>query len=283
MLKSYYTDWVGRRQGLPSACFGMEPFSFFMTGDKAVGPAENTGGILMDTLGLIAELDPLRQLTVSSIVFRFLLAVGCGAMIGFERGKKRHAAGLRTHVVVCIGATSVMLVNQYLSLYFNPNADPARLGAQVISGIGFLGAGTIVITGHQRGQQVKGLTTAAGLWASACMGLAIGIGFYEAAVVMCAFLFGVIVFLNRLDERYLKSSTVLRVYVEHTVTLPFSSILQTLRAEGWHVTHTEYLGQEGAEGVGSILDLQRTGRNTDGNRLLEALRQVDGVLFVEDV
>ncbi|MDN0031786.1 MgtC/SapB family protein [Oscillibacter ruminantium] len=232
---------------------------------------------------LLTFLDPLRDLTLASIVFRFTLSVICGAMIGFERGKKRHAAGLRTHVVVCIGATAVMLVNQYLTLYFNSNADPARLGAQVISGIGFLGAGTIVITGHQRGQQVKGLTTAAGLWASACMGLAIGIGFYEAAVIMCLFLFGVIVFLNNLDQRYLKASTVLRIYVEHTVELPFSAILQTIRAEGWHVTHTEYLGQEGRDGAGSILDLQRTGRESDAELLLEALRKVPGMLFVEDV
>lgn len=163
---------------------------------------------------LLTFLDPLRELTLASIVFRFTLSVICGAMIGFERGKKRHAAGL---------------------------------------------------------------------WASACMGLAIGIGFYEAAVIMCLFLFGVIVFLNNLDQRYLKSSTVLRIYVEHTAELPFSAILQTIRAEGWHVTHTEYLGQEGQDGVGSILDLQRTGRESDGEILLEALRKVCGMLFVEDV
>lgn len=237
----------------------------------------------MQTLNLISQLDPLRQLTLASIVLRLLLATVFAAAIGFERGKKRHAAGLRTHVVVCIGAASVMLVNQYLCLYFNSTADPARLGAQVISGIGFLGAGTIIITGHQRAQQVKGLTTAAGLWASACMGLAIGIGFYEGAVLMCIFLLCVIVLLNRLDERYLKSSTVMQIYVEHTPDLPFSAILQTLRAQGWHVTHTEFLGQEGRGGVGSILDLEQTGRITDGSGMMEALRTVEGILFVEDI
>lgn len=225
----------------------------------------------------------MRQLTLASVVFRLFLATVLAAAIGFERGKKRHAAGLRTHVVVCIGAASVMLVNQYLCLYFNSAADPARLGAQVISGIGFLGAGTIIITGHQRTQQVKGLTTAAGLWASACMGLAIGIGFYEAAVIMCLFLVSVIVFLNRLDERYLKSSTVMQIYVEHMPELPFSAVLQTLRAQGWHVTHMEFLGQDGRGVVGSILDLEQTGRITDGSRMMEALRAVEGVLFVEDV
>ena len=155
---------------------------------------------------MIVFLDPLRELTILSVIFRFLLSTGCGAVIGYERSKKCHAAGLRTHIVVCIGAASVMILNQYLSMYFNSNADPARLGAQVISGIGFLGAGTIIITGHQRGRHIRGLTTAAGLWASACMGLLVGSGFYEAAVIMCVFLFTVIVVLNRVDEKYLKTS-----------------------------------------------------------------------------
>ena len=105
-------------------------------------------------------------------------------MIGYERGKRKHAAGLRTHIVVCIGAASVMMLSQFLSVYSDSSTDPSRLGAQVISGIGFLGAGSIIITGHHRGQHIKGLTTAAGLWASACMGLVVGSGFYEAAVIM---------------------------------------------------------------------------------------------------
>ena len=237
----------------------------------------------MNTTGLLELFDPLRGLSMVSILFRFALSAACGAVIGFERGKTRHAAGLRTHVVVCIGAASVMLVSQYLAIFYDPPGDPARLGAQVISGIGFLGAGTIIITGHQRGQQVKGLTTAAGLWASACMGLAIGSGFYEAAIIMCLFLFGVIVFLNSLDQRYLKASTVMRVYVEHTAELPVSAVLQVIRAAGWHMTYTQYFGQEGAGGVGSILDLQRTGRKSDSEQLLEILRKIPGMLFVEDV
>lgn len=79
------------------------------------------------------------------------------------------------------------------------------------------------------------------------MGLAIGIGFYEAAAIMCLFLFCVIAFLNNLDQRFLKASTVLRIYVEHTADLPFSAILQAIRTEGWHVTHMEYLGPGGPQ------------------------------------
>lgn len=238
----------------------------------------------LQSLEWAALPDYLRQMNMASILCRFVLATICGSVIGYERGKKRHAAGLRTHIVVCIGAMSAMMVNQYICTYLNPAADPARMGAQVISGIGFLGAGTIVITGHQRGQQVKGLTTAAGLWASACMGLAVGIGFYEGAIVMCVFLFMVLVSLNRLDERYLKAASVMRLYVEYSRKLPFSALLTVLRESGWHMTHVEYLTHEAEYNSNEVfLDVQRTGRNINEHDILETLRSVDGVLFVEDI
>lgn len=232
---------------------------------------------------MIEFLNPLRELSIFSIFARFLVATGCSAVIGYERSKSRHAAGLRTHIVVCVGAASVMILNQYLLVFFYSNGDPARLGAQVISGIGFLGAGTIVITGHQRGQRVKGLTTAAGLWASACMGLLIGSGFYEAALVMCVFLICVIVGLNRLEEKYLKDSTVMRFYIEYTADMPFSTIHSALRKDSWHLSHLEYLGDNNGLINSAIIDVQRSGPNSDSNALLVALRNTAGVLFVDDV
>ncbi|MEG1896281.1 MAG: MgtC/SapB family protein [Oscillospiraceae bacterium] len=229
-------------------------------------------------------LAPLRDLNMVSVLFRFALATLCGSVIGLERGKRKHAAGLRTHIVVCIGAAAAMLVNQYISIYLAPGADPARMGAQVISGIGFLGAGTIMITGHHRGQQIKGLTTAAGLWASACMGLFVGIGFYEGAVVMCAFLFAVIAVLNQLDARYLKSSASLRLYLEYSPSIaPFSAILRALRSKGWHLTHIEYLSHEACNDVAVLLEIQRSRRPLEPEDTEELLRGVEGVLFVEDV
>lgn len=105
-----------------------------------------------------------REVTLQAVVFRLVLSVLIGGILGFERGLKNRPAGLRTYVLVCVGATIVMLTNQYI--YQNAGTgDPVRMGAQVISGIGFLGAGTIMVTPHN---QIKGLTTAAGLWASVC-------------------------------------------------------------------------------------------------------------------
>lgn len=119
-----------------------------------------------------------RELTAAGIWIRILAAVLFGGILGIERGMKNRPAGLRTYMLVCIGACVVMLVNQYVYQVYH-TGDPVRMGAQVISGIGFLGAGTIVVTPHN---QIRGLTTAAGLWAAACVGLALGLGLYEIAL-----------------------------------------------------------------------------------------------------
>ena len=125
----------------------------------------------------------LLEPTILTLTIRALLALLCAGVIGYERNAHGAAAGLRTHILVCLGAMLAMCTGEFVSLYYN--ADANRIGAQVVSGIGFLGAGTIIVHhGH-----ISGLTTAAGLWASACIGLAIGTGFYEAAIVGTACVF----------------------------------------------------------------------------------------------
>lgn len=140
---------------------------------------------------MLQELDYLRELNIWSVMLRLTVAMVFGGLIGLERGRKGRAAGFRTYMVVCLGAALTMVMGQYegymLTEVWNEvvsktdaRADVSRFGAQVINGIGFLGAGTIIVT---RKQEVKGVTTAAGLWASACVGLAIGAGFYEAVLI----------------------------------------------------------------------------------------------------
>ena len=133
---------------------------------------------------MIAQLDWLREMSAVSVLLRLLLAMLFGGLIGLERVRKRRPAGFRTYMLVCMGAALTVILSQYefymvthewteLAAEIGLRTDVSRFGAQVINGIGFLGAGTIIVTGKQ---EVKGLTTAAGLWASACMGLAIGAG-----------------------------------------------------------------------------------------------------------
>ena len=125
-------------------------------------------------------LDSLRGASLAALVIKLVLAVILGGSIGLERGRKRRPAGFRTHILVCMGATLAMCISRYCVETLGITVDVSRLGAQVINGIGFLGAGTIIVT---RRQEVKGLTTAAGLWACACMGLAVGAGFFECAII----------------------------------------------------------------------------------------------------
>ena len=135
----------------------------------------------------------LREVTYLAVILRIFTAVLFGGAIGLERGMKNRPAGLRTYMLVCVGACLIMLTNQYL-FQVTGAGDPMRLGAQVVSGIGFLGAGTIVVTKHN---QIKGLTTAAGLWASAGVGLALGVGFYEAALAAGFAVFFILTLLQR--------------------------------------------------------------------------------------
>ena len=117
------------------------------------------------------NLHTIREITYGTIFFRLFLSIVIGGVLGLERGRKSRPAGLRTYILVCLGSTVVMMTNQYVSQCMN-TGDPVRMGAQVLSGIGFIGAGSIMKTGRN---QVRGITTAAGLWAAACIGLTIGI------------------------------------------------------------------------------------------------------------
>ena len=133
---------------------------------------------MKETLYLI--FNTLHEMNIWSIAFRILLATIIGGIIGHERGKHGRAAGLRTHILLCLGAAMTTMLGYYASHELGFPSDPLRMGSQVVSGIGFLGAGTIMIRNKLR---VTGLTTAAGLWTTACIGLAIGIGFYAGALL----------------------------------------------------------------------------------------------------
>lgn len=133
----------------------------------------------------------LNELNVITIIVRVLLATFIGGLIGTERDMRQRSAGIRTHMLVCLGAAIVMMTNEYIYLEMGDgNIDITRMGAQVVSGIGFIGAGTILVT---RDNRIKGLTTAAGLWAAAALGLGIGIGFYEMAVIGAIAIFGIMI------------------------------------------------------------------------------------------
>ena len=130
---------------------------------------------------MLGFLDGLRGISLGTVLLKMTLALILGGIVGFERSYKNRPAGLRTHILVTLGATVASMCGIYLYLQANLPADISRLGAAVVSGLGFLGAGTIIVT---KSYTVKGLTTAAGLWATGIIGLAIGAGFYEGAFIV---------------------------------------------------------------------------------------------------
>lgn len=154
----------------------------------------------------------LHTFCVPVVFIRLLMAAACGGGIGYLRSVKKRGAGFKTHILVCVGAALIMMTGQYIYAYISGgNGDVARLAAQVVSGVGFLGAGTIMVTG---GNQIKGLTTAAGLWASSGIGLAIGIGFYSGGFFATLIVFFVYNFMERVDEYAYEHSRVYDLYVE---------------------------------------------------------------------
>ncbi len=222
----------------------------------------------------------LRELNTVSIIVRLTLATICAGILGHERGKKKRPAGFRTHIVVCIGATMVMVTSQYMTDVLGITTDASRMGAQVISGIGFLGAGTIMVVGRN---QVKGLTTAAGLWACACMGLAIGIGFYEGAIITCIYLLAVVTFLHRLDIYSRTHSKVLEVYVELQDICGVTNFINMVKSDGTKISNIEVKKNDTMErGMVGLTMTLTLARKCDHGEYLLQLNNIEGVYIAEE-
>ncbi len=221
----------------------------------------------------------LREINYLSIIVRLILAILCGGLIGYDRGKKRRPAGFRTHILVCIGSALVMITNQYIIDVMHYSADPTRLGAQVISGIGFLGAGTILITGKQ---QVKGLTTAAGLWASACMGLAIGIGFYEGALLGCAFIFGSMTVLHRFDDFVMSKTKLVDLYIEVETVNGINTLYDFAKKYHIDINNVEISKMKQDNVIGLFITLKQKEKH-DHAKLIALIGGIEEVLKVEEI
>ena len=145
-----------------------------------------------------------------NIFIRIAVSFIIGIVIGLDRGAKRRGGGARTTLTVCLGATMVMLLEQYLEQIYGSQIDITRIAAQVISGVGFLGAGSILMSGHQ----IKGLTSAASIWTCACVGLAIGIGFLDGAVILTLFWLAGLHIVPFIEDRFYKYSRYMTLYIE---------------------------------------------------------------------
>lgn len=186
---------------------------------------------------MLTSLDYLRDLNTASVLLRLLLALLMGGLIGVDRGFRHRPAGPRTYTLVCVGAALTMILSQYeyvmLTTDWAPMAeqvglktDVSRFGAQVINGIGFLGAGTVIATNQQK---VKGLTTASGLWASACLGLVVGASFYECAIIAFLIILLTMWLLRPLEDAITERSRNMNIYVEFRSMSEMAEIIRVIK------------------------------------------------------
>ena len=241
---------------------------------------------------MLQGLDYLREINTASVVLRLTLAMFCGGMIGLERARKRRPAGFRTYMLVCMGAALTILLSQYeyymLSSVWAAKAgeigirtDVSRFGAQVINGIGFLGAGTILVTGQQK---VKGLTTAAGLWASACMGLAVGAGFYECVLLAFLLIFVVVHLLPAVELYIIENAKNMNMYVEFQSLDNVAEIISRIKAQDVTIYEVEldHGKQTQSQHPNAVFAIRMNRKGTHA-KLLATVSELENVYVVYDL
>ena len=229
------------------------------------------------------------ELTNTDIFIRIALSLIAGMVIGMERGSKSQPAGIRTHSIVCVAACLIMMTNEFVSYKFG-TGDPTRLGAQVVSGVGFLGAGTILVTEKKK---VTGLTTAAGIWGSAGIGLAIGVGFYQGAILAAVSIWGVISMFQPLKMYLQKRSRVIELYIVVNSTEAYNRVLVYCAENRIRITDSRTAFVEVNQSriqyfdvpekkIASFVTLELAG-SFEHLRLMEELSNLPGVIYVEEI
>ena len=237
---------------------------------------------IVDPIIKLFKWDVLAGINFGSVCFRLVLAILCGGVIGFERAKKLQAAGFRTYILVCLGSTIAMITNEFISLSTNMG-DGARLGAQVISGIGFLGAGPILVTSRN---QIRGLTTAAGLWACACLGLSVGIGFYTLAIFGTLVISIVLAILPKIESTFNRKSNFFEIHIEFQTRENLKQFINLIRQMNFQVISIEHNSAYSASGLSvytiSLKVLEKKKR-INHQEYLDAFSKLEYVNYVEEI
>ena len=230
---------------------------------------------------MLSIFDGLRDITFATVALRMFLAMFCGGCIGLEREFKRRSAGFRTHILICLGATMTTSISQFLYLYMGYYTDMARLGAQGVAGIGFIGVGAIVTTPQKR---VKGLTTAAGLWASAIIGLCLGAGFYEGALLATILILIAELVLSPIEHKYMDRTPEVNLYMEYNNKATLDNVLFIFRQMDIKVVNLEITrATENERHNASAIFLIRLNRRFNANKVVDAVRKVEGVFSIYEI
>ena len=221
-------------------------------------------------------IEYLKEFNSVTVLLRLFLAVILGGLVGLERSKSGRAAGLRTHILVCLGAAIASMTGLYINATYN-TGDVARIAAQVISGIGFLGAGTILVKNKST---VTGLTTAACVWAVGTIGVAIGYGFYEAALFGALLIFFITKTLNAVDRKVRPNSKVYEMHVEILNATKINETLSNIRELDVDVDVVEI--SETKTSMDSSIGIRlwlHVHKNTKINNVIENINKIENVHF----
>lgn len=231
---------------------------------------------------MLSFFDFARQPDLLGVASRMILAVFCGGLIGIEREYKRRPAGFRTHILICLGAAITTLTSQYLLLNRHMYTDVARLGAQVIAGVGFIGAGTIIVTKHQH---VKGLTTAAGMWTAAIIGLVCGAGYVECALFATAMVLVAELLLIKIEYRFARKVDDVNLYIEYAHAAAIENIIRQLRERRLPISGleiTRIAGEGDEHHYCAVVTIRATKKQLDED-LICTLNSIEDVMNIEEL
>jgi len=239
------------------------------------------------------DLGPLREINLLSLCVRLFLGIIFSGFLGFSRNIKQRPAGIRTYMLVSIGAILTMTLAQFEYLMVNTlwndsyqqlgiGLDLSRYGAQVINGIGFLGAGTIILSGNKK---IKGMTTAAGLWASGCMGLALGAGFYEGAIIGFIIILICLLVLPFIEDSILLKSKNMNVYIEFRSIKSMKHVIELIKSLDISIFEVDVINnfkdQRTLIGANFYMSLSSKGRKH--SEIIMALSEFDEICNVEEI
>lgn len=232
-------------------------------------------------MGAQEIIDFLEGSSDIAVSIRLVLATLFGSLIGWERVVKRHSAGIKTFALVSLGSAVATALNVYLALLPGLSADVSRIPAGVVSGIGFLGAGTILVTGRK---QIKGLTTAASLWVTSCMGMAIGGGYLIVGIACFALIMIANMVLLNLSKIVEENSKYISIYIEVNKNGGAKKLSKWIAEQGFSVNSMTKSKEKTLQpsDAALIIDIDFD-KNRAHKEVLDLLSDLDYVSYVEEI
>lgn len=227
---------------------------------------------------MLSIFDGIRDITTLSTLIRMFMAMLLGGVIGMERSYKNRPAGFRTHILVCVGACIASMTGIYLYLNMHLPTDISRLGGQVVSGLGFIGGGTIIVLNNKK---IKGLTTAAGLWTCGIIGLAVGAGFYEGAILGTALVLIAQTLFSKLGSK-IAHNEAFQILLQYNDKNALNDVMRYCKDQRMVISNLAATGQrDDTHSVYSVILTVRPRQKADHEKIRQYINNIPGIIAIE--